>query len=1509
MPAIRPSSTAIPRSQSQKRGSAKPRGWGPPFLQRPPDWPGAANNGATRSNLAGSPLSTLAAEGPRGALAASIGLAMSGVRATSFLSGPDLVQAMDLLTLAAGRRLPLVIHLSERSLAGHAPALGSGHQALHLSADAGCLLFTAANVQEAVDFSLIARRVAEQALIPALVAMDAEQTALAVQEVRLPPAELVESFLGRPGDQIPAPTPAQQLLLGDERRRTPCWHDPDRPVMLNALQAPQVWGLARAAGKAWFDDHLAACLEDAFERFAVQTGRRHRQLSSYRVEDARLILVAQGAAVETLEAVADHLRSRHRLKTGVLGVRCLRPFPGAELARLLGKLGNGARVCVLERLDTPLATDPPLLREVRATLDHALENDRFGTDTHPDYPALKEKHRPRFLSVVYGLGGFPLRAADLAALCRNLETIRRPQVYLGINFSHTSSVYPKRQVLLDRLRRSYPEIVDLGLTDAAASPDLRPADALTLAILRLSGGAGEGLLAEAASFAHRLLGGGLRSRPALFTEPWGGVCLDRLTFGAADLRDPGDETPIDLALITTDSDLQELYPQQGLDAGSALLVQSALPHEALWAQLPGAARAVLKAADRHLYIVSPLEGPASTRNEYLLGALFAVLLDTGLLKVTQRRLLSVREEILQQSVVDAGQQLAVFEAGMQQVQLINSARLPLEPAQAAIAADDEAPPLVRRLGNIDNAYDSLPRFWDQVGVLYKQGNTSELAPDPYLAVGAVPPLSASFRDLSPLRSELPVFEPALCTGCGACWSACPDSAIHTLAISPARLIDAGIRRTGAEALRPLVSKLAAGIAEQCSREDSSASTVAQLLTGAYDRLKGKLPFPDERKAAINAGLDQLLTAFGCLPVAVTTALFFESENQAKGSGELLALAVDTGGCKGCGICIQVCEPGALQLVHQSADVLSQARRIQQAWHELPDTEPATIQRLGQHPGVGATAAALLGRGAGLAITGGDGAEPGSGAKLALRLALAVVEAQQAPRFEAFLEEIHATRGKITGLLRDILADALPADDLDALSRGLDNINTRHADMSTLLGEAEQAIGSALDAARLRRLVDLARALGDLAWRVSSGRQGMGRARVSLVLSPGSKVSWASSFPHNPFSVPVTLDPSGDGAQLAAGLLEGQLRQATQGFVLMRKARVELQRPADAARAWSDLEALTWRDLDDAERALCPSLLLVGDSSLLSGAGLGQVSRILGNDLPVKMLLLTDLDLGSGKPAGLQAPLAAVDDVSVDLGLLAIARRDACIAQTAISASAHFAASIHSAFTFQGPALLHVHAPSPARHGFAPDQTLHRAQAAVDARVFPLFRYDPEAEGVFGSRISLDGNPAPLDTWNMISDGSACTPAQWALGEERFCDWFLPLQEDAADPTPIAEYLTLPRRERSKRTPFVEQTTSGSETQRFSVDQWLVRISEERQDSWRMLQELAGLVTPFTARVERAAEARVAADHKAELSAQAEVYEQRLRGLRNALQEENRQQMRERLMQLAGYRDAAVRKSG
>jgi len=80
---------------------------------------------------------------------------------------------------------------------------------------------------------------------------------------------------------------------------------------------------------------------------------------------------------------------------------------------------------------------------------------------------------------------------------------------------------------------------------------------------------------------------------------------------------------------------------------------------------------------------------------------------------------------------------------------------------------------------------------------------------------------------------------------------------------------------------------------------------------------------------------------------------------------------------------------------------------------------------------------------------------------------------------------------------------------------------------------------------------------------------------------------------------------------------------------------------------------------------------------------------------------------------------------------------------------------------------------------------------------------------------------------------------------------------------------------------------------------------ERARNWATLQELAGVAAPFAGKVEERIRSELEATHKAELDALRERYEGRLR------EEEERQsrtqaaKLKDRLMQLAGYRKGAV----
>jgi len=158
------------------------------------------------------------------------------------------------------------LHVGTRAAVAHGAALGSGHETVHLSADTGFFMLFAENVQEAVDFTYIARRVAEESLVPGMVVMDGEQTALAMQDVRLLSPTQVNDFIGAAREQIEAPTAAQKLLFGEMRRRVPAWHDLDEPVLTGALFEKESFALGALARGPFFDAFVDDSLSASFSR-------------------------------------------------------------------------------------------------------------------------------------------------------------------------------------------------------------------------------------------------------------------------------------------------------------------------------------------------------------------------------------------------------------------------------------------------------------------------------------------------------------------------------------------------------------------------------------------------------------------------------------------------------------------------------------------------------------------------------------------------------------------------------------------------------------------------------------------------------------------------------------------------------------------------------------------------------------------------------------------------------------------------------------------------------------------------------------------------------------------------------------------------------------------------------------------------------------------------------------------------------------------------------------------
>jgi len=1496
-------------------------------------------------NLFNEKLSVQYADSPRGALASAMGVTLSGHRSTVFLSAQELSSCQDLLQTAVGKRLPLVVHLDNRLSASQANSTGSGHDALHQVMDSGCFVLFAANVQEVVDFTLIARHVAELTMTPGIVVMDGAETAVSAQDVRLPSSELVQRFIGRSDEAIDSPSNAQKQLFSEQRKRLHRWHDLDKPVLQGAMQSNETYALGCAARATYFEELVAPVLKQAFEDFAQLTARQYTSVSTFGLKKADVVIVAQGSAIETLKTLSTYMnglkKSNRKMNLGVIGLHSLRPFNQQALLDTLKGHSLSQPVIVLERMTVPLAGDAPLVRELRAALHNQItENSSTENVRLNEFPQLR--------SVIYGLGGVALNIDDLWTLCQDVKDKTNSHAkYLGVPFisydvtpqgknkavSKTKEYHPKRQVMLDSLERYYPQINGLGIKakgeKAALCSDA--SQSMSFAISYRSDACHNISYAmDLSATLHKLKGGYLRSTISSSWDSWSTRKTDFVT-QAAQAYDLGCSSLVDYFITLSGDENALLAACRGLaDKGVLIYTQSSFTSQAVLDDC----QKLINDKSLTLFKVKPEQ--AEQPWEEILATLLGLMLNHDQLNIKTRKVVSLRESLINASSEEIRNERtelfketlnSVIEEGDQSP--ANSLQISVSEGASgsfianSLSTEESVPDIVKKLGQASESYDSLPRFWDQVGVLEQAGESDQLTADPYLATGTVPSLSASFNSMKHHRqtlngqdSSVPTFNPQDCIACGDCWSSCPDSAISVLAITPKALIETGINMAGADAVRSVSGKLASRVAKRCRNNEIETNNAGELVSDAFDWLKEKSGLPEERLQSIENDFEKAHLAIADLPIVLTDTFFYAEEKKQNDTGELFSLIINPDSCKGCGLCVELCssrlgsnsseEPSNCALTLSEADPIASHYQLKQQlkiWQKTPDTSSATIERLLEDSRnsslntMDAGAALMMSRYNAFALSGGDQGELASGEKIAMRQLLSATEYHQQPLLYQFISELDGLRNELKKEINASLSEALPTDNLSHLAEKLSDVTTRQVDLNALLDESSQVMDtSSIDAVRTHQLVNLVLELNDLHWQLSQGTYGIGRSRYSLCITSSSIASWAGTFPHNPFHVPVTIDATGESAQLAAGLVQGQVKDTLAAMSLMRQAKAMVN--PRYAKETEKLHSLDWSDLSEDEKHLCPPLFLIGGDDLLGSHGFSQVSLLLNSDYPLKVVVFNELD-GGLTSGGLQEYLLSQrsasksSDSKNNLAMMAMSQRSAYVAQTSIADKTHFQQCVHDLLKNNTAGLICVHTPSPQRHGFAPEQTIKQAELAIQSGQFPLFQYNPEKEGVFGARLTLHNTNKPV-----------LNPVHWAINEKRFQSHFETLTVNAPSPVELSEWLQLSLADQKKKTPFVLLDGYNS---KIAVSHDFANMVADQQSAWQTLLELAGIETPFTDYVEQCVAERLSDEHQADLDALRAEYEAKIAEINASHQSETHTKVRNQLLTLAGYDSSQLQK--
>ncbi|MFH2204369.1 MAG: pyruvate ferredoxin oxidoreductase [Elusimicrobiota bacterium] len=251
-------------------------------------------------------------ESEHSAMAACLGAATTGARTFTASSSQGLAYMHEMLHWVAGGRLPIVMADVNRALG--APWILWTDQTDSLSQrDTGWMQFYCSSNQEILDSILMAYRVAEAVMIPAMVAYDGFTLSHTYEPVDVPDQKLVDKFL----------PPIKYPYALDVKKAT----------AFSSLALPKPYMRMRARMDA--DMHRALdVFKEAAKEFESIFGRRYRLIEPDRCDDAETILVTSGAVASTAQAAINELREEGH-KAGNLKMRAFRPFPSDELRKTL----------------------------------------------------------------------------------------------------------------------------------------------------------------------------------------------------------------------------------------------------------------------------------------------------------------------------------------------------------------------------------------------------------------------------------------------------------------------------------------------------------------------------------------------------------------------------------------------------------------------------------------------------------------------------------------------------------------------------------------------------------------------------------------------------------------------------------------------------------------------------------------------------------------------------------------------------------------------------------------------------------------------------------------------------------------------------------------------------------------------------------------------------------------------------------------------------------------------
>jgi pyruvate ferredoxin oxidoreductase alpha subunit len=316
------------------------------------------------------------------ALSVLVGASACGARSYSSTTSQGLALMYEVLYNVSGMRLPVVMNVANRAI-GAPLNIWNDQQDSIGARDVGWLQIYVEDVQEAVDATLQAYKIAEDAQIrtPIMVCMDGFVLTHVYEPVELLDKEKAKEFLPdyQPDDILDTAHPKTFGAFAD-------------PSTFTEFRYQQFEAQQKALIKI---EKVAREFEETFGRYYGGL------LDGYFLDDAEIVIVTLGSVVGTIKDAIDAMRGEGK-KVGLLKVRSYRPFPVQALRKALK---DASVIAVIEK-DVSIGCEAGLVTDLKA----AFYNSNIRTP---------------IIGFTAGLGGRDITLKDIRNIVSKAEAARK----------------------------------------------------------------------------------------------------------------------------------------------------------------------------------------------------------------------------------------------------------------------------------------------------------------------------------------------------------------------------------------------------------------------------------------------------------------------------------------------------------------------------------------------------------------------------------------------------------------------------------------------------------------------------------------------------------------------------------------------------------------------------------------------------------------------------------------------------------------------------------------------------------------------------------------------------------------------------------------------------------------------------------------------------------------------------------------------------------------------------